>query len=82
MVNQKQHEIWLFRHGQTTWSLTGQHTGRTDLPLTEAGKQQAESLGRYLAGRKFDLVLSSPLARAAETSGWRDMARSPGLPTI
>ena len=67
MINLKRHEIWLLRHGETAWSLTGQHTGRTDLPLTEAGKQRAEALGRYLAGRKFDLVLSSPLARAAET---------------
>lgn len=67
MINRKRHEIWLIRHGETAWSLTGQHTGRTDLPLTEAGKRRAEALGRYLAGRRFDLVLSSPLARAAET---------------
>lgn len=78
MINRNRHEIWLFRHGQTAWSVSGQHTGRTDLPLTEAGKQQAEALGRYLAGRKFDLVLSSPLARAAETcrlAGYGDAAR-------
>jgi probable phosphoglycerate mutase len=61
------HQIWLFRHGETEWSLTGQHTGRTDLPLTEAGRQRAEALGRHLAGRKFALVLSSPLVRALDT---------------
>jgi broad specificity phosphatase PhoE len=59
--------IWLFRHGETAWSLTGQHTGRTDLPLTDAGRQRAEALGRHLAGRPFALVLSSPLLRAVET---------------
>lgn len=61
------HQIWLFRHGETEWSLTGQHTGRTDLPLTEVGRQRAEALGRHLAGRKFALVLSSPLVRARDT---------------
>ena len=78
MINQKQRELWLFRHGETAWSRTGQHTGRTDLPLTESGKQRAEALGRNLAGRKFDLVLSSPLARAAETcrlAGYGEVAR-------
>ena len=78
MIDHKPHEIWLFRHGETAWSVTRQHTGRTDLPLTEAGKRRAEALGRYLAGRKFDLVLSSPLTRAAETcrlAGYGDVAR-------
>ncbi len=78
MGNSKRHEIWLIRHGETAWSLTGQHTGRTDLPLTEAGKQRAKALGRYLAGRKFELVLSSPLARADETcrlAGFSDVVR-------
>jgi probable phosphoglycerate mutase len=60
-------EIWLIRHGETAWSLSGQHTGRTDLPLTAAGKREAEELGRYLAGRPFALVLTSPLQRAHET---------------
>lgn len=61
------HQIWLLRHGETEWSLSGQHTGRTDLPLTEAGRQRAEALGRHLVGRKFALVLSSPLVRALDT---------------
>ncbi|HEX5077803.1 MAG TPA: histidine phosphatase family protein [Geminicoccaceae bacterium] len=61
------HEIWLFRHGETEWSKSGQHTGRTDLPLTGAGRQRAEALSRVLAGRPFVLVLSSPLVRALDT---------------
>ena len=60
-------EIWLIRHGETEWSLSGQHTGRTDLPLTAAGVREAKELGRYLAGRPFALVLPSPLQRAHET---------------
>jgi probable phosphoglycerate mutase len=60
-------EIWLIRHGETAWSLSSRHTGRTDLPLTDAGRVNAVALGRYLAGRQFALVLTSPLARAMET---------------
>jgi probable phosphoglycerate mutase len=61
------HEMWLFRHGETEWSLSGQHTGRTDLPLTAAGRRRAQAVGRRLSGRPFALVLSSPLGRALET---------------
>jgi probable phosphoglycerate mutase len=61
------HEIWLFRHGETEWSKSGQHTGRTDLPLIDEGRRRAEALGRNLAGRRFALVLSSPLVRALDT---------------
>lgn len=60
-------EIWLIRHGETEWSLSGAHTGKTDIPLTEAGRAKARAVGRFLAGRNFDLVLSSPLERALET---------------
>jgi probable phosphoglycerate mutase len=61
------HRIWLVRHGETEWSKSGQHTGRTDIPLTAMGEQQATALGRHLAGQKFALVLTSPLSRARET---------------
>jgi broad specificity phosphatase PhoE len=57
----------LVRHGQTEWTLNGRHTGSTDIPLTEEGRREAEAVGRRLAGRKFALVLSSPLGRALET---------------
>jgi probable phosphoglycerate mutase len=55
------------RHGETTWSLSGRHTGRTDLPLTSRGEEQARRLGVKLAGRSFAGVLTSPLARATRT---------------
>ena len=61
------HRIWLVRHGETEWSKSGQHTGRTDIPLTATGEQQGKALGRHLAGRQFALVLTSPLGRARET---------------
>ena len=61
-------EIWLVRHGETEWSRSGQHTSRTDLPLTPAGERQAENLKRMLAGHSFALVLSSPMKRAIETT--------------
>lgn len=60
-------EIVLARHGETEWSRDGRHTGRTDIPLTEAGCRQAERLSGALAGRTFELVLSSPLSRAVHT---------------
>jgi probable phosphoglycerate mutase len=60
-------ELWIARHGETEWSRTGRHTGRTDVPLTDAGRREARTLGRVLRGRRFALVLSSPLSRAWET---------------
>lgn len=60
--------VWLVRHGETEWSKAGRHTGRTDVPLTAIGRQQARLLGRRLAGHAFQLVMTSPLSRAAETA--------------
>jgi probable phosphoglycerate mutase len=59
--------VWLVRHGQTAWSLSGQHTGLTDLPLTPAGEVDARQLGTRLAVLRFDRVFSSPLQRALRT---------------
>src|SRR5882724_5594329 len=61
------HEIWLIRHGETEWSLSGAHTSRTDISLTEKGREQASALAPILANHTFDLVLTSPRARAQET---------------
>jgi broad specificity phosphatase PhoE len=58
----------LARHGETAWSKSSQHTGRTDIPLTDTGREQARQLGAALSGRTFSRVLTSPLARASETA--------------
>jgi broad specificity phosphatase PhoE len=60
--------LWLVRHGETEWAKLGRHTGRTDIPLTELGREQAASVGTRLAGRPFAAVLSSPLSRALDTA--------------
>ena len=60
--------VLLVRHSETEWSLSGQHTSRTDLPLLDEGRPVAKALGRRLAAREFALVLSSPLKRASETA--------------
>lgn len=58
----------LLRHGETEWSVSGQHTGRTDIPLTPHGEELAKACGALLTGYEFDLVLSSPLQRARRTA--------------
>ena len=59
--------VYLARHGETAWSLSGQHTGRTDLPLTERGEANARALGARLSGLSFAKVFTSPLQRAVRT---------------
>src|SRR5262250_1797491 len=69
--------VYLARHGETAWSLSGQHTGLTDLPLTERGQRNARQLGERLAGLAFAKVFTSPLQRAARTcalAGFGEMA--------
>lgn len=71
--------IWLVRHGETEWARLGRHTGRTDIPLTALGREQATAVGARLAGRPFALVLSSPLSRALDTAqlaGFADRVRT------
>lgn len=77
--------VWVVRHGETEWSRSGRHTGRTDLPLTADGEAQARRVGglirSLLAGSQLDLVLCSPLLRArktAELAGLYDGATSVG----
>jgi broad specificity phosphatase PhoE len=60
-------EIVVVRHGETEWSIARKHTGRTDLPLTDAGRERAAALAGILGERSFALVLVSPLLRARET---------------
>ena len=60
--------LYLVRHGETAWSLSGQHTGRTDIPLTEQGEHEARELAGRLRGAKFSRVFTSPLQRARRTS--------------
>ena len=60
-------QVYLIRHGETKWSLSGQHTGITDIPLTENGRKVARLLKPVLAKETFALVLTSPLERARQT---------------
>jgi probable phosphoglycerate mutase len=59
--------IFFIRHGETEWSLSGRHTGLTDIPLTEAGKNEARDLGKRFSAWKFDHVFTSPRQRAQQT---------------
>jgi len=69
--------VYLARHGETAWSVSGQHTGLTDLPLTQRGERDARQLGKRLKGLAFAKVFTSPLQRAARTcelAGFRAVA--------
>lgn len=71
-------DVVLVRHGETEWSLSGQHTGSTDIPLTPAGEQAARRLAPHLSSLTFARVLTSPLQRARRTcelAGFADQAR-------
>lgn len=61
-------QVWLIRHAETEWSVSKQHTGRTDIPLLEEGRVRARELAPVLAAHTFSAVLSSPLERAVETA--------------
>ena len=62
-MSQKFPQVYLARHGETEWSLSGQHTGRTDIPLTAKGEDNARKLGVRLKGLTFGKVFTSPLVR-------------------
>lgn len=72
-------DVVLVRHGETAWSRTGQHTGRTDVPLTELGRRQADELATMLGDRDFAVMLSSPLSRALETGNRAGLPATPEL---
>src|SRR5438128_3597963 len=67
MMSEPLPAIYLARHGETAWTVSGQHTGLTDLPLTERGERNARRLGERLSGLKFAKVFTSPLQRAMRT---------------
>jgi broad specificity phosphatase PhoE len=73
MAEHSEQQVWLVRHAETEWSRSGRHTGRTDVPLTDAGRARALELAGPLGEHEFALVLASPLGRA------RDTARLAGL---
>jgi probable phosphoglycerate mutase len=74
--------LWLLRHGETEWSRTGQHTGRTDLPLTDKGREQAERLFPHMAPLPLSAVVVSPRQRARETCALAGCAHRPDAPAV
>lgn len=70
-------KLWLIRHAQTEWSENGRHTGSTDIPLTEAGRERARSMRQRLTAVGFAAVLCSPLSRARETASLTGLGDHP-----
>ncbi|WP_432800410.1 histidine phosphatase family protein [Poriferisphaera sp. WC338] len=82
MANNYSQRVYLVRHGQTEWSLSGKHTGKSDIPLTDAGRKNAAKLHPVLAHLNFEMVLCSPLSRARETAklaGFEEAITEPNL---
>src|SRR5207248_1073594 len=73
--------VFAVRHGETAWSLSGQHTGTTDIPLTQSGRRLAERMRPVLAKEAFALVLCSPMQRAVKPARWRVSAATGPLST-
>ncbi|WP_020176886.1 histidine phosphatase family protein [Methyloferula stellata] len=74
--------LYLIRHGETLWSLSGQHTGRTEIPLTAHGEEMARGLGQRLQGIAFTHVLSSPRLRARKTCELAGLGQPDGEPDL
>jgi len=72
-------QVWLVRHAETEWSRSGRHTGRTDVPLTEAGRDRARELAGPLGAHDFAVVLASPLGRARETARLAGLGDEPEI---
>ncbi len=71
--------LYLIRHGETEWSLSGKHTGHTDIALTPNGEDEARALGHRLRNIAFDHVLTSPLKRALQTCQWVNLDKTPEM---
>ena len=73
--------LYLIRHGETEWLLSGRHTGRTDISLTQNGENEARALGKHLQGIRFANVLTSPLKRALQTCELVGLDKIPEIET-